>query len=109
MFRRHSHSSVIVDNLDIVRVTVLPPKADAPLVVDANAVLTLSVAAQRFEPIAGRDTQVLNRACSMYVQELSPCLPLDRAKPGDEFVVEEPGRVTVFERSDHLRSILRIA
>src|SRR5439155_12128267 len=65
MFRRHSHSSVIVDNLDIVRVSVLPPKADAPLVVDANTVLTLSITAQRFEPIAGLDAQVLNRACSM--------------------------------------------
>jgi hypothetical protein len=100
---------VIVDNLDIVRVSVLPPKADAPLVVDANAVLTLSVTAQRFEPIAGRDAQVLKRACSMQVQELSPCLPLDRAKPGDEFIVKEPGRVAVIKRSYHPRSILRCA
>jgi len=61
MFRRHSHSSVIVDNLDIVRVSVLPSKADAPLVVDANAVLTLSVAAQGFEPVARGGAQVLNR------------------------------------------------
>src|SRR5437899_2348957 len=64
-FRRHTHSSVIVDNLDLLRVAVLPPKADAPLVVDANAVLTLSVTAQCFEPIARRDAQVPNRACSM--------------------------------------------
>src|SRR5437870_1958893 len=102
-------SSVIVDNLDVVRVSVLPAKADAPLVVDANAVLTLSAAAQRLEPIAGRDGQVLKRACSMQVQKLPPCLSLDRAKPGDEVVVEEPGGVAVCERSDHPRSILRIA
>jgi hypothetical protein len=79
---------VIVDNLDIVRGSVLPTKADTPLVVDANAVLTLSVAAQRLEPIARGDGQVLDRPCSMQIQQLAPRLPLDRTKPGDEFVVE---------------------
>jgi len=100
---------VIVHNLDLVRVSVLPSKADAPLVVDANAVLTLSVAVQRFEPIARRDSQVLNSACSMQIKKLPPCLSLDRAKPRNEFILEDPRRVAVFERSDHVRSILRIA
>jgi hypothetical protein len=65
VFRRQSHSSVIVNNLDVVRVAVAPPKADTPLVVDANPMLALPVAAQRFEPVARRDAQVLDRACSM--------------------------------------------
>src|SRR5207249_3867070 len=63
---------LIVHNLDLMRVSVLPSKADAPLVVDANAVLTLSVAVQRFGPIARRDAQVANRACSMQIQKLPP-------------------------------------
>jgi len=42
--------SVIVDDLDVVRVSVSPPKADAPLIVDADAVLALSITAQCLEP-----------------------------------------------------------
>jgi hypothetical protein len=90
MFRRHNLSSVLIDNLDVVRIFVFPPKANAPLVVDANAVLTPSVPAQCFEPIASWNTQVLKRGRSMQVQEFSQRLPLDRAKLSDELVIEQP-------------------
>jgi hypothetical protein len=33
-------------------------KADAPLIIDANAELALSSAFKRFEPIAGRGLQI---------------------------------------------------
>ena len=92
---------MIVDNLDIVRIAVLPSKADAPLIVDTNAVSTFPPAAQCLEPIAGRHDQVLKSAGSMQVQELPPRLPLTRTKPRDEFVGEESGRVAVSKRSDH--------
>ena len=88
MFGRQSHSLVIVDNFYIVRVRTPPSKADAPLVVDANAVEPLSGAPQRLQPIAGRHDQILECLCSMQVQELPPCLPLDRAKLRDYLVVE---------------------
>src|SRR5207253_2386229 len=51
--------SVIVDDFDIRCVGILPPKADAPLIVDADTVLAVPGSAQRLEPVAGRNHQVL--------------------------------------------------
>ena len=39
---RHKALLVIIRNLDIIRVALTPAKADAPLIVDANAVFTRS-------------------------------------------------------------------
>jgi hypothetical protein len=50
---------VVVDDFDFVSATVAPTEADAPLVVDANAVLPLAIALQCFEVIARRHTQIL--------------------------------------------------
>jgi hypothetical protein len=49
---------VIVHNLDIFRVTAIPPKAKTPLIVDPNAELTLAVAFQRFQPIAWKGLEI---------------------------------------------------
>jgi hypothetical protein len=37
-----SFPSVIIDDLDVMSITVDPAKADAPLIVDADAVLAFS-------------------------------------------------------------------
>jgi len=42
---------MVVYDLDIERIAGIPPKADAPLVVDPNAVLPGPVASEAFEPI----------------------------------------------------------
>jgi hypothetical protein len=47
------------DDFGVVGVLYLPAEADAPLVVDADAVLTAAVALQRFESVAGRQTHDL--------------------------------------------------
>src|SRR3546814_3403259 len=57
-------SSVVVDDLDIGGLRALPAKTHAELVVDANAVLTLAVAAQCFKAVARRDTQVVEASRS---------------------------------------------
>src|SRR6266853_4955231 len=44
---------VIVNNLD-VGIAVVPTKTKPPLIVDANAVLTLSVGSQGLQPVPGR-------------------------------------------------------
>jgi len=101
--------SVIVDDLDVVCVSVSPPKADAPLIVDADAVLPLSVAAQCLEPIAGRGGQILDDASAVQIQELPTRLSFDRAKPRHKDVIEQLRCIAVLERSDHSLSILRVA
>ena len=43
---------VIVDDFYVVSVTAFPTEADAPLVIDPNAVLTFSACGQPFQSIA---------------------------------------------------------
>src|SRR3546814_1565504 len=63
-------SSVVVDDLDIGGLRALPAKTHAELVVDANAVLTLAVAAQCFKAVARRDTQVVEASRPVELFEL---------------------------------------
>jgi hypothetical protein len=49
---------VIVDNLNIVGIAVMPAKTETLLVIDANAVLALSVGSQWLQPVSGRACHV---------------------------------------------------
>src|SRR5690606_37452422 len=51
-------SSVIINNLDIFRTSVRPAEADAPLVVDPDAVLAFPVTLQLFQPVARGRRQI---------------------------------------------------
>jgi hypothetical protein len=48
---------VVVGHLDVIGVMLLPSETDAPLVVDANATLTLTVAAKLFQAVGRRHAQ----------------------------------------------------
>jgi hypothetical protein len=50
---------VVVNDLNVLRSRRGPAEADAPLVVDADTVLSFAVALERLKPIAGRGTQEL--------------------------------------------------
>jgi hypothetical protein len=71
---------VIVGNLDIERVGAFPTKADPPLIVDPDAVLTLSVFEQLFESIAGWYPEVFHRVCRIENQEFSKRDALDTVR-----------------------------
>jgi hypothetical protein len=49
---------VVVRNLHFVRVAVAPNKTNAPLVIDADAVLARAVGTQCFQLISGRRRQI---------------------------------------------------
>lgn len=67
-FVRHRSSLMIVDDLDVVSVAIFPNEANAPLIINANAMLTLAVASQRFQAVARGSQQVPQRSCAMEVQ-----------------------------------------
>ncbi len=48
---------MIIDDLNIMNVSVMPGKANPPLVVDANTVLPFALPVQRFEMVARGDPQ----------------------------------------------------
>jgi len=71
---------VIIHDLDIVCVPLEPNEAETPLVVDPNAVLSLSVAVQGFQTIAGRRHQVSQFGRAVQLAQLPACNMLDRLK-----------------------------
>jgi hypothetical protein len=64
-------SSVAINDLNVVRTTITPAKADPPLLIDADAVLSLSVARQAFQSIAGRSFEVMEVASIMNLHQLA--------------------------------------
>jgi hypothetical protein len=63
---------VIIDdlNIDRARRTIRPFETNAPLIVDANAVLPLSAALQCLKAISGKERKILERAPRFKLIEL---------------------------------------
>jgi hypothetical protein len=64
---------MIVHDLYVVRVAVSPNEADAILIVDPNAVLSLAIPSQLLEPISRRDPEVANVRGGMQYKKLAVC------------------------------------
>jgi hypothetical protein len=52
---------MVFAKLDVKRIAVHPSKTDAPLIVDADAVLPGPASSQRFQSISGRHVQKRKR------------------------------------------------
>lgn len=50
---------MIIYYLDIMRISINPSETDAPLLVDPNAVLALSITLQGFELVSRRNSQIV--------------------------------------------------
>jgi hypothetical protein len=85
---RHKSSLMIVDDLDVVSVAIFPNEANAPLIINSNAMLTLAFASQRFQAIARGSQQVLQRSRTMEVQQLPARDSLKGPKAGNLQVSE---------------------
>src|SRR5690349_12605153 len=62
--------SVIVNDLDVIGVPVFPSKTNAPLIVDADAVLAGAIARQLLRSIPGESMQVVQGCRGIQDQEL---------------------------------------
>jgi len=94
---------VVVRDLDGVGVAALPPEADAPLVVEADAVLTGPVAGEPLESVAWRDAEVGERLGGVEDEEIPEGAALEIGWPspaGAPF--EELLGVAVPEALDHV-------
>jgi hypothetical protein len=78
---------MIVHDLDVLG-TIAPPKADAPLVVDPDAVLTDAVAAQRFKPITRWNAQIVQSRHSIEKQQLPSGSAFNGAKSANILIAE---------------------
>jgi hypothetical protein len=68
---------MVIDNFDLVRIRVLPDETDAPLVINADTVLSGSFAFQAFEPISRRHPQILKTFRAVKTEQLAQGSPLN--------------------------------
>jgi hypothetical protein len=101
--------SVVIHNLDVDRACVGLHKADSPLNVDPNAVLSLSVTLQRFQVIARGRLHEIQRLSRIQLGELSFCHRQKRFEPARTFALVKRQSVFALERLDHDGSLLRAA
>jgi hypothetical protein len=80
---------VIVHDLDPVRSVGHPEKANPPPVVDADAVLLLSIGFQCFQVVAWRHTQATEFRGGLNLKQLAPRDALDVAEAEYRTAVKE--------------------
>jgi hypothetical protein len=68
---------MIIHDLDVVCVSVMPTKTNAPLIVHSNAVLTFTIAFQCLEPISWRHHHLPQVRRSMQNQQFTAGDPLN--------------------------------
>nr|WP_310778989.1 hypothetical protein [Candidatus Palauibacter scopulicola] len=94
---------MVVDDLDVVRVSGAPEETDPPLLVDANAVLIGPIALQFLQPIARRHPEIRKINGRVEHPELSERASLNvRRQSRNGTALEEALGITVAESLDHL-------
>jgi hypothetical protein len=63
---------VVINDFHIFRTQIRPTKADAPLFVDTNAVLTRTISLERFKVIAGRHPQIIKSTGDLELSQFPP-------------------------------------
>lgn len=63
---------MVIDNFDLLRVPVVPDKAYAPLVVDADAMLSGAAPDQRLKPVARWRSEILQLGRGIQIPQLAP-------------------------------------
>jgi hypothetical protein len=92
---------MVINDLDVVDISLSPGEANPPLVIDPDTMLPLAVAFQGLEPVAWRDLQVLERFGAMEIQELPPRDSLKAPKPRDLQVSKQGFSVPGSKGADH--------
>jgi hypothetical protein len=97
---------MIINEFDLKRIAVGPTKADAPLIINTNAVLSGPIAAQLFEAIAGWHTQIVQRLGGINRNELAEHDALElRWISADRLSAEQPFGVSIAKAFDHRRKL----
>ena len=68
----HNSELMIVSNFNFFCVAIVPDENDPPLIIDSYGVELLQVSLQPFQPVSGRDHQVIDILRVVYHPEFSP-------------------------------------
>ena len=100
-------ASVIIRHLNVVRITAVEPKADPPLIVDGNRILTSPLSLEPMKPVARGNFQVRHARREIQICQLSQrSLPDSRRKPLRSTFLEQLPRMLVSKGFDHERSVM---
>src|SRR5215210_7476010 len=94
---------MVIHNLDIEAVPPTPFEAEAPLVVDADAVLPLAVSVESFQAVTGDQRKIRQADRRVEGFQLAPSRPLEGLEAADEPILEESLCVPASEGLDHRR------
>ncbi len=100
---------MVIHNFDIAHIAIFPSEANSPLIIDANAVLPLPVAFQRFKLIAGRLPEILKGSGTVQIEQFAPRLPFKGLKADNTAIIKKRGGVATSERFDHMLRVIRLA
>ena len=64
---------MVINNFDIIRISIRPMEADSPPIIDANTVLTRTIAFECFKAIAGWHPQIIKPISDFKLSEFSSC------------------------------------
>ena len=91
---------VVIDYRNVVRIAATPSEADAPLVINSNAILSRAVAFQQFKPVSRRHAKILQSQRPVQVQKFPPGRPFDGLKSPHPVVLKERRGIRALERPD---------
>jgi hypothetical protein len=101
---------MIIGDFNKKGVSVAPDKADAPLVINSNAVLPGAVAFQSFKAVSGWNAQVLKTDGVVREFQFPHGRPLNlNRQPGNIDAMKKAFRPVVFETHNHTFSMTRKA
>jgi hypothetical protein len=92
---------VIVDNLNLFRTCLGPPKTETPLIVYPNAELARTAAFQGFQSIAWRHPEIVKSRGNLQLPELSPRHHRNVGEPADPDSLRKVLCISSSERPDH--------
>jgi hypothetical protein len=92
---------VVIDDFDVVGVTLEPDKTKTPLIVYANAVLCLSFALQCFQPVSRQSRKCPDVRSSIQQIQLPQGLSLNRFESEHRLAVKKPLSVRTAKGTDH--------
>jgi hypothetical protein len=88
---------VIVDNRDVFCIASGPSEDHAPLIVDADRVVSTVLATQRLQMVRRRDHEILNPGGRIHRFQFPFCSCGDRLKLQNDLVLKQPARSFVAE------------
>jgi len=97
---------VIVRYLYVVSVSAPPSKADAPLIVDPNAVLSCAISFELFKSVSWRKPQVFQPFGCVQYEQLLKCTSMQPWwQSTNVFALEQPLSIAIAKALDHERNV----